>query len=145
MDKKERFKAFILVFSLIGIYFFIFSESGLLERRELLKKFNTLNEKINYLKTDNIKLSNESEKYRSGYYSDSDIIGSGLVNRNGKLLYINDSGKEENKDSKLIQEDFTISVEHLRIIWILISIVTLFYYFLKNKKTEETADGSDFN
>ena len=145
MDKKERFKAFILVFTLIGIYFFIFSESGFLERRELNKKFSTLNEKINYLKTDNQRLSQECEKYRTGNYSDNDIIGSGLISKNGKLLYTNITEKEKDKESSIIQEDFSVSTEHLRIIWILISIVTLFYYFLNKKKSEENTDGSDFN
>lgn len=145
MDKKERFKAFILVFTLIGIYFFIFSESGLLERRELNKKFNTLNEKINYLRSDNNMLSNEYEKYRSGHYNDGDLIDSGFITSNGKFLYFDDTGKDDIKKGDIIQEDFTVNVEHLRIIWILISIVILFYYFLKNKKTEEAIDGSDFN
>jgi len=145
LDKKERFKAFILVFTLIGIYFFIFSESGLLERRELNKKFNTLTEKINYLKTDNQRLLHEYEKYRSGNYSDNDIISSGLITKNGKLLYTDETGKEKDKERSIIQEDFSVSTEHLRIIWILISIVTLFYYFLNKKKSEETSDGSDFN
>ncbi len=145
MDRKEKFKAFVLVFFLTGIYFFVFSESGFLERRELNKKFNALNEKIDYLKTENQKLSHEWEKYRSGNYDDNDVISSGLVSRTGKLLYINDKIKDDDRKSSIIQDDFTISLDHLRIIWILISIVTLFYYFLNKKKSEEIQNGSDFN
>jgi hypothetical protein len=127
------------------VYIFVFSESGILERRELNKKYSQLSEKIDYIKSDNLKLSKESEKYRSGFYSNSDIIGSGFVYKTGKLLYINEKGKETIQNTLIKPDDLLISLDHLRIIWILISVMFLFYYFLKKNKSDDLTDGPDFN
>ena len=145
MDKKERFKTFIIIFVLSGLYIFVFSESGILERRELNKKYNLLAQRIDYIKATNSKLSKECEDYRSGRYSDSDIIGSGFVYKTGKLMYINDTGKETVPIDGTVPDDFLISLDHLRIIWILISVMFLFYYFLKKNKSDDATNGPDFN
>ncbi len=145
MHKKERFRTFLVIFILSGLYIFIFSESGILERRELNKKYNHLNEKIDYIKKENENLLKENEKYRAGIYNDKDIIGSGFVYRSGTLVYFKDSGKEIIPESNIGQDDFIISLDHLRIIWIIISMMFLFYYFLKKNKRDDLNDGSDFN
>jgi len=145
LHKKERFKTFIIIFILSGLYIFIFSESGILERRELKKKYTLLVEKIDYVKASNSRLSKDCEKYTAGIYRDNDIIGSGFVYKTGKLMYIFDKGKETVPESGKTGEDLLISLEHLRIIWILISVMFLFYYFLKKNKSDDVNDGSDFN
>jgi len=145
LDKKERFKTFIIIFVLSGLYIFVFSESGILERRELNKKYDQLAQRIDYIKATNTKLSKECEDYSSGRYSDSDIIGSGFVYKTGKLMYINDTGKETVPMDGTKQDDFLISLDHLRIIWILISGMFLFYYFMKKNKSEDLTNGPDFN
>lgn len=145
MNKKEKFKTFVIIFVLSGLYIFVFSESGLLERRELNKKYDQLSEKIDYIKYNNLKISKECEKYRSGLYNSADIIGSGFVYKTGKLIYIEDSQKESISGNVTNPEDFSISLEHLRIIWIIISVMFLSYYFLKNTKSDDLNNGSDFN
>ena len=145
MDKKEKFRTFLIIFILSGLYIFVFSESGILERRELNKKYNQLTSKIDYIKMNNLTLEKESEKYRSGIYGSSDIIGSGFVYKTGKLMYIDDTGKEKDPKAEVKQDDFLISVEHLRIIWIIFSVMFMFYYFLKNNKSDDLTNGSDFN
>ncbi len=127
------------------MYLFIFSESGILERRELNKKYNQLNVKIGYIKADNEKLLKECEKYRAGNYNNDDIIDSGFVYKTGKFIYINDKVKEIVPDTATNPGDFSISPEHLRIIWIIISIMYLFYYFLKKNKSDDLTNGPDFN
>ncbi|HPS88031.1 MAG TPA: hypothetical protein PLY36_14865 [Spirochaetota bacterium] len=145
MHKRERFKTFIIIFILTGLYIFVFSESGILERRALNKKYNQLAERIDNIKTSNSMLSKECENYRSGIYSNSDIIGSGFVYKTGKLMYINDTGKETVPIDGTTPDDFLISLDHLRIIWILISVMFLFYYFLKKNKSDDATNGPDFN
>ncbi len=145
MDKKEKFKTFLLIFVLAGIYIFVFSESGILERRELNKKYDLLSDKIDQINLNSSQLSKECEKYRSGIYNSHDISGSGFVYRTGKLLYINDTGKEEVPGNLINTENFLISLEHLRIIWILISVMILSWYFLKNNKSDDLTNGTDFN
>lgn len=145
MHKKERFKTFIIIFILSGLYVFIFSESGILERRELNKKYDQLSSRIENIKADNSRLSKQCENYRSGIYSDNDIIGSGFVYKTGKLMYISDTGKETVSMDGMNPDGFIISLDHLRIIWILISLMFLFYYFLKKNKSDDLTNGSDFN
>ena len=145
MHKRERFRTFLIIFILSGLYIFIFSESGILERRELNKKYYHLTEKIDFVKKQNESLLKESENYRSGLYGDKDIIGSGFVYRTGTLLYFKEKEKEISNDSTITQDDFMISLDHLRIIWIIISLMFMFYYFLKKNKNDELNDGSDFN
>ncbi len=145
MHKKEKFRTNLIIFVLSGLYIFIFSESGVLERRELSNKYNQLSEKIDYINKNSSHLSKECEKYRSGIYNSSDIIGSGFVYKTGKFLYINDTGKEKVPDTGISRDDLIISLEHLRIIWILISVMFLSYYFLKNDKSDELTNGTDFN
>lgn len=145
MFRREKFKTFIIIFILSGLYIFIFSESGIIERNELNKKYKRLNQKIGYIKADNERLLKECDKYRSGNYNDTDIINSGLVYKTGKFIYIDDRVKEVVPDTGINPGDFSISPEHLRIIWIIISVMYLFYHFLKKNKSEDLTDGPDFN
>jgi hypothetical protein len=143
LHKKERFKTFLIIFLLSGLYVFIFSESGILERRELNKKYDRLTAKIDYIKKENDYLQKESGNYRSGSYRENDIMGSGFVYKTGKLVYFKDKEKEI-ISPEVKHDDLLISLDHLRIIWIIISLMFLFYYFLKNNNNELN-DGSDFN
>ncbi len=145
MHKKERFKTFLIIFLLSGLYIFIFSESGILERRSLNKKYDQLTAKIDYIKKENDYLQKESGNYRSGLYRDNDIMGSGFVYKTGKLVYFKDAEKEIISEPDFDNNDPFISLDHLRIIWIIISLMILFYHFLKNNNNNELNDGSDFN
>ena len=143
--KRVKFKTFIIVFILMGLYLFIFSENGILERWELQKKYNLLNEKIDLIKESNLNLNNEGENYRSGKFNNKDIADSGFVNKTGKVMYINDTTKDQVENSETINDEFIISLAHLRFIWILFSIMFLFFYFFKNNNSGDFADGSDVN
>jgi cell division protein FtsB len=143
--KRVKFKTFIIIFILAGSYLFIFSENGILERRELQKKYNLLTERIANMKENNSSLDSECEKYRSGKFNNKDIIDSGFVYKTGKVMFINDAVKDDVKTVETAQDEFMISLKHLRIIWIIISILILLLYFLKEKDRRELADGSDFN
>jgi len=127
------------------LYIFIFSESGILERRELNQKYNQLTAKIDYIKAANLKLLKECEKYRPGFYSNSEIINSGFVYKTGKVVYFYENEKEKASGIEVLQDEFLISTEHLRIIWIMISIMLLAYYFLKKNKSDDLINGPDFN
>jgi cell division protein FtsB len=140
--KRVNFKTFIIIFILAGSYLFIFSENGILERRELQKKYDQMTGKIASIKESNESIRNESEKYRSGKFSSKDIIDSGFVNKTGKILYTGEAIENKASNSEPVQEEFMISLEHLRYLWIFISIVLLFFFFFLNDNKELT-DGSD--
>ena len=142
MVKRVKFKTFIIIFILAGSYLFIFSENGILERRELQKKYNLMMEKIASIKESNKSIKNECEEYRSGKFTNKDIIDSGFADKTGKVLYFSDAIEDKVNSSETAQNEFMISLEHLRYLWIFISVVFLFFYFI-NKNKRELADGSD--
>ena len=143
--KRVKPKTFILIFILAGSYLFIFSENGILERRELQKKYNLMTEKIASIEESNSSLINECEKYRAGKFSDKDIAGSGFVHKTGKVMYIGDTENDQVKTNVTIYDEFTISLEHLRFLWIIGSIMILLVYFLKEYNKRKLADGPDIN
>ncbi|MCL1834372.1 MAG: hypothetical protein FWG49_07720 [Leptospirales bacterium] len=145
MVKRVKFKTFIIFFILMGLYLFVFSENGILERWELQKRYNLLNEKIDLIKESNLNLNNESENYRAGKFNSKEITDSGFVNKTGKVMYINDTTKDQVKSSETAGDEFIISPAHLRFIWILFSIMFLFFYFFKNNNSRDLTDGSDIN
>jgi len=143
--KRIKFKTFIIIFMLAGVYIFIFSENGILERRELQKKYNLMTEKIANIEEKNLSLNNECEKYRSGKFNNKDIAGSGFVYKTGKVMYISDTVKEQVKTNETIYDEFMISLEHLRFLWILVSVMILFFYFFKEYNKKEVSGGADIN
>ena len=145
MVKRVKFKTFIIIFILAGVYLFIFSENGILERRELQKKYNLMAEKIADIKESNANLNNECEKYRSGKFNDKDITGSGFVYKTGKVMHISGTVKDQVKTNETNYDEFMISLEHLRFLWIFISIMFLFFYYLKEYNRRKLTDGSDIN
>jgi len=125
------------------VYIFIFSENGILERRELQKKYTLMTEKIANIKESNSSLNNECEKYRSGKFDNKDIIDSGFVHKTGKVMYISDTVNEQVKFNDTTQDEFMISLEHLRYLWIFVSIMILFFYYYKEYNKRKLTDGSD--
>jgi hypothetical protein len=131
---------------LAGSYLFIFSENGILERRELQKKYNQLTDKIANIKETNSIISNECEKYRSGKFSNKDIIDSGFIYRTGRVMYISDNQIQTNVTTQdEFNNEFMLSLEHLRFIWILVSIMILFFYFFREYNSRKSTYGSDIN
>ena len=104
-----------------------------------------MTEKIANIEENNSNLNNECEKYRSGKFNNKDIAGSGFVYKTGKVMYISDTVKEQVKTNETNYDEFMISLEHLRFLWIFVSVMILFFYFFKNYNKKEVTDGSDTN
>ncbi|HOV09256.1 MAG TPA: hypothetical protein PK482_09125 [Spirochaetota bacterium] len=81
------------------------------------------------------------EEYRAGNYSQSDIAASGLIYSEGKVIIFDENYrlKEENLPQKNM--NFEVDLFHLRIIWIIISIMVVVYYINRIKMKEESSDG----
>ena len=131
----------MLIFSLFSVYIFIFSESGLLERNRLKSKYELLQQRILQNKKAKDQLQKLLEEYRAGNYSQSDIAASGLIYSEGKVIIFDENYrlKEENLPQKNM--NFEVDLFHLRIIWIIISIMVVVYYINRIKMKEESSDG----
>jgi hypothetical protein len=130
---------------LAGVYLFVFSENGILERRELQKRYNRMTERIADKKESNSSLNNECEKYRSGKFNNKDITGSGFVHKTGKVMHVSDTVKDQVQAGEINYDEFMITLEHLRFLWIFISIMVLIFYYFKEYNRREFTDGSDIN
>ena len=119
--------------SLLGVYVFVFSDTGLLERRNLQKKKYILSEKIQKLQIINRDLELRIEEYSKGNFTLSDIIDSGYV-PTGSLTVHLESGRltpfKESKE-KDASEDYlnVLDTESLRILWIVFSVFVMLAVF----------------
>jgi len=142
LAKKDRFKTFLLFFSLFSIYIFVFSESGILERNRLKNKFDLLDNRIVLLKQKNSELQNLYEKYSSSKYSDIDIVRSGYIYSQAEIFIFTDNTEDEQEKEYVINRNMlNFNLNHLRIIWIIISAMIVVIYFSKNRYGEEFSDG----
>lgn len=141
MIKRNRFSTFLLVFFLLSIYIFVFSESGILERIKLNNKFDILDKRIGVLKQENSELHKLYENYSVSKYSSLDIVRSGYTYNNSKILLLTGHSKEDRVNDHITKVDlFNFNYSHLRIIWLIISAMIIIIYFTKN--TEEVfSDG----
>ena len=139
MGKKEKFRSFIFLFTLFIVYLFIFSESGLLERMKLDRDYESLKSRITGLENDNRVLSDTIGKYSDGLYSGRDIINSGYTYSQGKIIHFTGSAPAAHPDTEPVS-DFEFELSHLRIIWIIFSVVLSMYFFTRRKSEAENND-----
>jgi hypothetical protein len=140
--KKDRFRTFLLVFFLFSIYIFVFSESGILERNRLKNKFDLLDNRIALLKQESSELQKQYEKYSASQYSDIDIVRSGYIDNRAEILIFKNSDREESDGEFFIPGDIlNFNLNHLRIIWIIISSMIIIIYFTKYRTGDEFSDG----
>jgi len=136
--KRDRFRAFLFLFAVFSVYIFIFSESGLLARLRLGADYKQLEERIERLDAENRRISTDIGKYSEGLFSHSDIIGAGYVSSGGRVIHFSGSQSLTLPEKSVINM-FELELNHLRIIWILFSIVITMYYFTRKQ------DGAGIN
>lgn len=131
----------MLVLLLSSIYVFVFGESGLLERYMLEGKRNQLLEKNEALKKINRGLNRKLQVLKDGRVEESDLTSSGYVKKGGRVLIL----KGGRKDSPVMKEEpgtatGTLPLEHIRIIWIVVSLLILLLYFSRIYRTSESEE-----
>lgn len=142
MAKRDRFKTFLLVFFLFSIYIFVFSESGLLERNRLKNRFDQLDQRLALLKQENSELQKLYQKYAASQYSDIDVVRSGYTYDQSRILIFAGNPPEEKGNEFVLNRDFlSFNSGHLRIIWVIISVMIIIFYFTKNRNGVEFSDG----
>jgi hypothetical protein len=142
LDKQQyRFFVIIVMGALTSVYFFIFSQSGLLERINLEKENTLIQQKIEKLKGEKLYLQDILRRYKEGKYPDSDILESGYMRPGERIIFFQGikqkyqhRGKENNTDG-----EFGIRLPYLRIIWLVISAAVFLGLVLygRSSKTDE--------
>jgi len=113
----------------------------LLERNRLKKKYEILQQKILQQKQANEKLQNLLAEYKAGRFSESDIASAGLIYSEGKVIIFDENYRLREEPFPEKDSVFEVDLLHLRIIWIIISIMAVVYYINRIKIREESQDG----
>ncbi|TFH38648.1 MAG: hypothetical protein E4G96_10195 [Chrysiogenales bacterium] len=117
-------------------YFFLFSASGFLERRNLEQSKKKIIANNNALERENARLKSMVDNYRSGVYPADDLLRSGYVKPGDKVLFLGNDDRTVNESkgnsTPIVRK---LSLEHIRIGWIVISLVTLAVILIYGWKT----------
>lgn len=141
--RKNRSGILLLIFILFSIYCFVFGDNGILERNQLVKSKNEIENNIAGLSKENSNLQNEfsviSNGQTNGNFYKKEASKSGFIKDGEKYIFFKNSGKSEKiKTEASNKEDkYPVEMSHLRILWIVISIiVTLFYFWNRNRENK---------
>ncbi|MCU0822503.1 MAG: septum formation initiator family protein [Spirochaetes bacterium] len=137
---NNRYSFIMLLSALFAVYCFIFGESGILERQRLADDRILLENRIKKLEKENNDLAGLSERYKKGEFLKEEATKSGYITEGEKVLFFKKaSGKsEEIPASKLNDDKFSVNTAHLRILWVVISLmVLLIYYIIRSKYKRE--------
>ena len=130
--------------SLLGVYVFVFSDTGLLERRNLEKKKYILSEKIQRLQIMNHDLELRIDQYSKGNFTLSDILDNGFVPVGSLTVHLENAQFIPFKEKEKIDGDKpnVLDTESLRILWIVFSVFVMLAVFSRIYFKEDTADES---
>lgn len=130
---------FILIAVLGGIYFFVFGESGLIERIELKKKQAELSQRIELLRAENAELQRQCESSGKGENLPDEALNAGYITPGQKLVFFR--GTDEGPPSGEKAEEGVAALSepsHLRILWLVLSIMSVIaYYMIKHRHKEQ--------
>ena len=138
---KQRYRWLLLSVAIIlsSAYFFIFSQSGLVERMKLDDEKKSIITRAESLKAENARLRKILDNYRAGVYPDSDMVTSGYTGPNEKIIVVHglDTRARESTGIKKNNALFIFEIGTLRIIWIVISLLVLGTMLLYGMRIKE--------
>ncbi len=128
----------IVSFSLAAIYFFIFSNSGLLERIRLEKGKINIQKKIEALKTENARLQTSLQRYKKGKYPPGDIMNSGFREQGDKFFFLRGLDKKISVPAtdEISTQGSPPLLSYFRAGWVLLSasiLASIYLYAWKHK------------
>lgn len=143
---RQRYRLIMIFAALFmaAIYFFIFSNSGLLERIRLENGKIQLQKKIEFQKAENVRLQGLLQRYKKGEYPDSDILNSGFRDKGEKFLFLRGL---EKKESVAVYEDVSPPgssplLAYFRAGWVFLSAILLAVIYLYARRQND-ADASE--
>jgi hypothetical protein len=147
--RKNRTTILILAYLLVGVYFFLLGESGILERMKLFRNKEKLDSSISALARENQNLQKEysiisNDNTNKSYYKE-EASKSGYIAGKEKYIFFKANKSKESAGNIAPKEDkYAVQISHLRIIWIVSSIIVLSLYLWK-KNSERKKEGENLN
>jgi cell division protein FtsB len=139
LNEKHKATIFVLIAILFGIYCFVFGQSGLLERIRLHKEKSHLEDQIQALQQKHDNLLLQYEDYQAGKYNREAAEKAGYIRKNAKIIFFKNAHEpystliSKAKDSKNTDHN-NIKLEHLRILWVALSVMSVVFFLIKQKK-----------
>ena len=139
VSQRYRLILIVVAFFLAGIYFFIFSNSGLLERIRLEKGKENLQKKIESLRTENGRLQKSLQSYKKGEYPVDDILNSGFREPGGKFYFLRGMDKKTSAPppGEILTPGSSPLLSYLQAGWLFISFSILAVIYLYARKRNE--------
>ncbi|MFH0977392.1 MAG: septum formation initiator family protein [Spirochaetota bacterium] len=144
--RKNRSTILVIIYVLFAVYFFVFGDTGILERIQLVKQEDGIKQNIAELKKENSDLQKEfstvSNRQTNGNFYKQEAARSGFIAGGEKYIFFKSSGKVEkvNAKSAVKDDEYPVELSHLRILWIVISAIVLLFYFWNRKKQNMKAE-----
>lgn len=137
LKSRDNFTLFLIVLFLSGVYLFIFSESGALERKRYNEKRNEILSNIDNVRAEKKKLELESKNGLNNV-SDGELFRSGYIRDGSKVLFIDPGGEgKPGIVEAIFEDDIGVDVTHLRVVWIVISSLVLLLYMVNRYRNRE--------
>lgn len=139
MGNGDRIGLILLAGFLGAVYLFVFGESGLVERARLVREHEALRQRIEVLGDENAALRERYEKYKRGELLREEANRAGYIEDGERMVFIRSRGAAGTPDTSKTEDPAGPLIEpsHLRILWIVVSILSLLYYFARRTRAEE--------
>lgn len=127
---------FLLLILLAGIYIFVFGESGILERRRLSAERSYLEGINSYIARENGFLRDILEYHRNEI-SESERRNHFYLSSGEKIIAFENSSNKNSDIPRYVRDrEKAEFIKNLRIVWFIISVLSLLFYFMKIKKED---------
>jgi len=105
----------------------------------LSRESGTMQKRIESLREDQKKLHAELDGYRKGGQKYDDVLNSGFIRPGDRMFFFRGGEPERGKapDQEKAPEDFTFELSHMRIVWIIVSILVVLFYISRRSRSPE--------
>lgn len=134
-----RLRLFVLIMVMLGIYFFVFGESGFLERLKLERNRVLLRERIEELKKQNAELAYTLMRYSKGAIGRDEFIKAGYAMPGARIIYLRGAlpSSPAVAPGDVQKKDTFPDLYHLRILWGVISAMVVLIYMARASRRIE--------
>jgi hypothetical protein len=135
--ESNRFQFFLLGAVLLGVYCFVFGQSGVLERMRFVKEKEMLAREISHLEKENARAEALRARYARGEFTLEECENAGYVLPGSRRLFFTDRNpvKKTAATTELKAADSGLSIDKMRIGWIVFSAASvLIFAFLRRRQ-----------
>lgn len=122
-----------------AVYFFVFGESGLIERSVLVREQERLRQRIEILGEENAGLRGRYEKYKSGELLREEAHRAGYIENGARMVFLRSNDAAPVHGAKNVDDTggAIIELSHMRILWVVVSVLALLFYFARRTRLDE--------